>query len=111
MPSIKLETSAVLSEAQEQAAALEISKLAAELLNKPLEVIQVRIESGVTIAFAGNITQDSAFLHIALIGAIAPEVKAVLPEKFAALLGKYDIDPKRLFLNYLETARESWGWL
>ena len=111
MPSLKFETSAVLSEAQEQAIALEISTLAAQLLNKPLAVIQVRVESGVTISFGGEITQDSAFLGIALIGAIAPEIKKELPAKFAELFAKYEINPKRIFLNYQETEPSAWGWL
>ena len=111
MPSLKFETSAVLSEAQEQAIALEISTLAAQLLNKPLAVIQVRVESGVTISFGGEITQDSAFLGIALIGAIAPETKKELPAKFAELFAKYEINPKRIFLNYQETEPSAWGWL
>ena len=111
MPSLKFETSVVLSAAQEQAIALEISQLAAQLLNKPLEVIQVRVQSGVTVAFGGRITKNSAFLGIALIGEIKPEVKQVLPEKFAELFKKYEIDPKCLFLNYQETAPSAWGWL
>ena len=111
MPSLKFETSVTLSQAQEQAIALEISTLAAQLLNKPLAVIQVRVESGVTIAFGGDITQDSAFLGIALIGAIAPEIKKELPAKFAELFAKYEINPKRIFLNYQETEPSAWGWL
>ena len=111
MPSIKLETSAILTSEQEKSAALEITALCAELLNKPVEVIQVRVESGVTISFGGKFSGKSAFLAIAMIGKIAPETRAVLPEKFAALLEKYGIDGKELFLNYTETAPESWGWL
>jgi hypothetical protein len=111
MPSLKFETSAVLSQAQEQALALEIGNLASAMLNKPLSVVQVRVESGVTVAFGGEITQDSAFLCIALIGAIAPEVKKELPAKFAELFAKYGINSKRLFLNYQETEPTAWGWL
>lgn len=111
MPSLKLETSAALSQAQEQALALEIGTLAAELLSKPLSVVQVRIESRKTIAFGGEITEDSAFLSIALIGEIAPEVKKILPEKFTALLEKYEIAPERVFLNYRETPASAWGWI
>ena len=82
MPSLKFETSVTLSQAQEQAISIEISTLAAQLLNKPLAVIQVRVESGVTIAFGGEIAQDSAFLGIALIGEINPDVKKELPANF-----------------------------
>lgn len=111
MPSLKFETSVTLSEAQEQALAIEIGELASKLLNKPLAVIQVRVTSAVTMAFGGEICQNSAFLSIALIGEIAPETKKELPEKFAAVLSKYDIDPKKFFLNYQETTPSAWGWL
>ena len=111
MPSLKFETSVTLSQAQEQAISLEISTLAAQLLNKPLAVIQVRVKSGVTIAFGGEIAQDSAFLGIALIGEINPDVKKELPAKFAELFAKYGINPKHIFLNYQETTPSAWGWL
>ncbi|MBR2632286.1 MAG: hypothetical protein IKD29_02460 [Lentisphaeria bacterium] len=110
MPSIKLETSAVLTKEQEAALALEITDLSAVLLNKPVEVIQVRIESNVTISFGGKVSQNSAFLSIAMIGNISPDVRPTLPEKFASMLSKYGIDKKQLFLNYTETPFEAWGW-
>ena len=111
MPSIKLETSAVLTPEQEKSVALEITTLSAELLNKPVEVVQVRVESGMTVTFGGESSNASAFLAIAMIGKISPDTRAILPEKFAALLAKYGIDSKKLFLNYTETAPEAWGWL
>lgn len=111
MPSLKFETSVSLSQAQEQAISLEITNLAAQLLNKPIAVIQVRVQSGVTIAFGGEITPDSAFLGIALIGEINPDVKKELPAKFADIFSKYGIDPKHIFLNYQETSPSAWGWL
>lgn len=111
MPSIKLETSAVITKEQEHTLALEIAKFAAEQLNKPLSVVQVRIQSGITVTFGDNSESGSAFLHIALIGEIAQETKAALPEKFAAILEKYGIDRNRLFLHYTETGYGSWGWL
>lgn len=110
MPSIKLETSAVLTKEQEAALALEITELSAVLLNKPVEVIQVRIESNVTISFGGVVSLNSAFLSIAMIGNIAHDVRPTLPEKFAAILSKYGINKKQLFLNYTETPFDAWGW-
>ena len=111
MPSLKLETSVALNKEDEKKIALEIGTLAAQMLNKPIAVVQVRVQSGVTMAFGGEITEKSAFLSFALIGNIAPEVKAVLPEKFAPILEKYGIDAKKIFLNYTETAPDAWGWL
>ena len=111
MPSIKIETSVVLSKAQEQALAIEAGKLAAELLKKPLPVIQVRVESGITTAFGGNIADDSAYVSIALIGRIAEETRPLLPEKFTTLLHRYGVDPRKVFLNYTESDASSWGWI
>ena len=111
MPSIKFETSAVLTPEQEKNVAVDITALCVELLNKPIEVVQVRVESGLTITFGGKASANSAFLSIAMIGKIAPDVRAILPEKFAALFEKYGINRKELFLNYTETAPEAWGWL
>lgn len=111
MPSIKLETSAIISKEAEKTLSLEIANLAAAELNKPLSVVQVRIQSGITVTFGDNTDNGSAFLHIALIGEIAQETKAALPEKFASILEKYGIDRNRLFLHYTETGYGAWGWL
>lgn len=111
MPSIKLETSVILTKEDESSLALEIANLAASELNKPISVVQVRIQSGITISFGNAVSANSAFLHFALIGSIAPEVKSALPEKFASLLEKYGVDKKVLFLHYTETAPDAWGWL
>ena len=111
MPSIKIETSVVLSKAQEQALAIEAGKIVSTLLNKPLPVIQVRVESGVTMAFGGKIAGGSAYVSIALIGKIASDTRPLLPEKFTELLGRYDVDPRKVFLNYIETDAASWGWI
>ena len=111
MPSIKLETSANLSREEESRLALEIANLAAAELNKPLSVVQVRVQGGLTVSVGDTVCSDSAFLHFALIGKISPEVKSTLPEKFTVLLEKYGINKKHLFLHYTETAPDAWGWL
>ena len=111
MPSVKIETSAVLSKAQEQALAIETGKIVSELLNKPLPVIQVRVASGLTMAFGGEIADDSAYVSIALIGRIARETRPLLPERFTALLARYGVDPRKVFLNYAETEPDAWGWI
>lgn len=110
MPSIKLETSAKLDSRQERELALEISKLAAALLNKPETVFQVRVQSGLAIAFGGTVDERSAFLVISLIGTIAPEVRKTLPEQFGTLLFRYGVDPQRIFLRYQESDVSTWGW-
>ena len=111
MPSIKIETSVVLSKAQEQALALEAGKIVSALLNKPLPVIQVRVESGMTVAFGGEIADASAFVSIALIGRIASETRPLLPGKFTELLARYGVEPRKVFLNYTETDADAWGWI
>ncbi len=110
MPSIKIETSANITAQDQEKLALEISSACAAWLNKPEKVIQVRIASGMTISFGGTVCKDSAFVVIALIGSIAAETKAVLPERFAAILGKYGISANRIFLRYMESEASAWGW-
>ena len=111
MPSIKIETSADLDRTSREALAVKISSACAAWLNKPEKVVQVRIESGLTISFGGKVCEDSAFVVIALIGKIADDTKAALPEKFAALLAEYGIAPERIFLRYMESDASAWGWI
>ncbi len=110
MPSFKLETSAKLDSRQEQELALAISKLGAMLLDKPETAIQVRVQSNLTVSFGGTSSEKSAFLVISLIGTIAADVRKTLPEKFGALLSRYGVDPKKIFLHYEESDVSAWGW-
>lgn len=110
MPSIKLETSAILSKDQEKTLALDISALCAKILNKPESVVQVRIESNMTISFGGTAAADSAFIVIAFIGSVTPEASEAFPAKFGELLAPYKIDPKKIFLRYMGSDASCWGW-
>ena len=109
MPSVKLETSANLTKDQEKDLALAISKLCAETLHKPESVVQVRIESNMTISFGGTVNNDSAFIVIAFIGTVSEETKS-LPGKFGELLAPYGIDAKKIFLRYMGSDASCWGW-
>lgn len=110
MPSIKLETSAVLTKEQEKTLALQISSLCAKELNKPESVIQVRVESSLTISFGGTVDTSSAFIVIAFIGTASEELRKTLPGKFGDLLAPYNIDPKKIFLRYMGSDASCWGW-
>ncbi|MBO5761999.1 MAG: hypothetical protein J6S53_10720 [Lentisphaeria bacterium] len=110
MPSIKLETSAVLTKEQEKTLALQVSKLCADILHKPESVVQVRIESSLTISFGGTVENDSAFIVIAFIGSVSEEQRTLLPGRFGELLAPYGIDPKKIFLRYMGSDASCWGW-
>ncbi|MBR2363562.1 MAG: hypothetical protein IKA79_00025 [Lentisphaeria bacterium] len=110
MPSIKLETSAGLSKDQEKTLALAISKLCAETLHKPESVVQVRIESNMTVSFGGTVDQSSAFIVIAFIGSVSEETARIFPVKFGELLAPFGIDPKKIFLRYMGSDASCWGW-
>lgn len=110
MPSVKLETSSVLTGDQEKLLALRLSALCAEKFKKPESVVQVRVRSGLTMSFGGAVAEDSALVEFALIGKIAEEVKTALPGEVAELLAPFGVDAKRLFLRYVETDASAWGW-
>ena len=110
MPSIKLETSAPLTKEQEKELALAISSLCAKELGKPESVVQVRVESSMTISFGGVADSSSAFLVIAFIGSVSESCAKTLPGKVGALLAPYGIDPKKIFLRYMGSDASCWGW-
>lgn len=110
MPSVKLEMSAALTKEQETTLALQISHLCAEMLQKDERVVQVRVESGMTITFGGKPAEDSAFIVIAFIGSLTEETAKSLPGKFGELLVPYNVDPKKIFLRYMGSDASCWGW-
>ena len=95
---------------QEKELALAISSLCAKELGKPESVVQVRVESSMTISFGGVADSSSAFLVIAFIGSVSEACAKTLPGKVGALLAPYGIDPKKIFLRYMGSDASCWGW-
>ncbi len=110
MPSVKLETSSLLTRDQEKLLALRLSALCAEKFQKPESVVQVRIQSGMTVSFGGAVGEDSALVEFALVGRIPEGAKAALPAEVAEILAPFGVDAGRVFLRYLETDASAWGW-
>ena len=109
MPLLKLQTSVLLPEDEQDTLIRALSKLLAEATGKPERYVMVLLEEG-RACMAGKMA-PAAFADVRGIGGLTPEVNADISARLAALLReKLDIPAENVYLNFTDVAAENWGW-
>ncbi len=111
MPVIKIETSAQWSCAVKQEVAKKANGIVAEILAKPVAVVQSVIEDGCVIAFGEELSEVSAYVTIAQIGEFSQEKREALTGKLCAFLAEAGLNPKQIYLHFDGGGAERWGWV
>ena len=109
MPLLRLQTNIVLEKSKQTQLATELSLLVAELLGKSSDFVQVILEDGQTIVFGG--TEDSSvFVELRSLGFGTTSLSAIANELTRVVAKRLGVEPKRVFLNFLDLPRTHWGW-
>ena len=110
MPLIKLQMSASFSDAVKNDLACELSKICADILNKPESVVASIVEDDAIIAFGGKL-QSSAYLEVKSIGGLNNDVNTRMTKDICECIEKFTKIPgSRVYINYSDVPRDSWGW-
>lgn len=109
MPLLKLETTAVLSEAKQNVLLPALSKLVAEGIGKPEQYVMVTIHQ-LPMQMSGK-AGDAAFVDIRSIGGLSGDVNCRLAQRVCELLKEQlGVSPDRVYLNFTDVKAGSWGW-
>ncbi len=109
MPLLKLQTSVLLPEDEQEELIRAASKVLAGAIGKPEQYIMVTLEEGK--ACMGGEIVPGAFADIRSIGGLNRDVNARLAGELAALLEeKLDIRREHIYLNFTDVAAANWGW-
>ena len=109
MPLLKIQTNVEVPRETAGKLLTQGTELLATHLKKPVDYVQVAVEPGLPIAFAGT-EESTAFVEVRSLG--FPEVAAVeLTAALCSLLeAELGVPPGRVFLNFVDIPRPMWGW-
>ena len=109
MPLLKLETTAVIPEAKQQALLASLSKAVAETIGKPEQYVMVTV-SQVAMLMSGK-PGDAAFADIRSIGGLGQDVNRKLSQQICKLLkDSLGLSPDCVYLNFTDVDAGNWGW-
>ena len=109
MPLIRMETSVTISETDETALALALSKIAATAIGKP-ESYVMSVVSRSAISMAGEMG-PAAFLDVRSIGGLNQSVNRDISKQVAALLKeKLQIPDDRIYISFESVSGVNWGY-
>jgi phenylpyruvate tautomerase PptA (4-oxalocrotonate tautomerase family) len=109
MPFLSLQTNATLTDDARSELAQALAELVSQELGKPLDYVQVHLQLGAFLTFAGT-EEKTAFLDLRSLG-LPPDKPPVLSAALCGLLQKQlGVAPQRVFLNFQDMPRSHWGW-
>lgn len=109
MPLLKLQTNLNVAETTAHGLLESLTTLVVRELGKPREVVQVLLEDGCALTFAGT-TDPNALVELRALG-LAEGRTAHLSKSICDLLErKLGIAPARVFINFQDFRRTMWGW-
>ena len=109
MPLVSITTNRTPSQEQTDALLTALTERVAAELNKPKEYVQVCLDVGRAMQFAGT-HEPTAFVELRSIGLTEQSTKP-LSAALTELIGCSLVIPgSRIFLNLLDVPRARWGW-
>lgn len=85
------------------------TELVARELNKPVEYIQVIVQTAVKQSFAGT-EEPNAFVELRSLGLSADQAKSLSRSLAELLKRELHLRPERVFVNFTDFDRKMWGW-
>jgi len=109
MPFLSLQTNATLADTARSELARELAELVSRELGKPMDYVQVHLQLGAFLTFAGT-EEMTAFVDLRSLG-LPPDKPPALSAALCGLLQKQlGVSPQRVFLNFQDMPRSHWGW-
>ncbi len=85
------------------------TELVARELNKPVQYIQVIVQTGLAQSFAGT-HEPNAFGELRSLGLSANKARSLSRALATLLQEELQIRPDRVFINFADVDAEMWGW-
>lgn len=107
MPLITLATNQEIKD--KPSLCLDLSKSAAQLLNKPESYVMALVEDNQALSFAGN-HEPAAYLQLKSLD-LPEDQTAGYSEKISAMITEHTgIPANRIYIEFSSPARHLWGW-
>jgi phenylpyruvate tautomerase len=109
MPLLRIQTNVSLSEDSCAALLRKATAWAATELKKPVDYVQVVLQAGVCMAFAGT-TEPTAFLELRALNLPKDRTKALSAGLCRLAEEALQVAPSRVFINFSDVPGSLWGW-
>jgi len=109
MPLLRLQTNLEPDQGKQSALTSALSKKMSEWLDKPEDYVQVILECGVSMRFAG--TEDATvFAEVRSLGYYGLNQAEISHALCEFLSTECSVSQDRIFINFSDLPRENWGW-
>ena len=109
MPYLNLQTNTQIPNGDKTALLKRISKLVADVLNKPEQYVMVAIKDQVPMLFNGT-DEPLVFLEIDSIGLKANDTKQFAQQFCSFVSAELNIPSNRIYVKFFDVQRSMWGW-
>ena len=87
----------------------QLTQLVVNKLSKPKEYVQVTVNGGQAMQFAGT-SEPTAFVELRALGLSEELAKPMATELTQLVRSALSITPDRIFINLMDVPRSRWGW-
>lgn len=109
MPYLKIRLNRTIEDKTSSEILAIASKAVAKLLNKPESYVMVEMESSSKLIFAGT-ADPAAYLELKSIGLPDVQIPALSKHLCDLLKDHLNIDPARVYIEFLDVKGSHWGW-
>lgn len=109
MPLLRLQTNIELTREKEASLAAVLSQKTSEWTDKPEAYVQVVLQSGLSMRFAGQ-DEPTAFVEIRSLGFFGMNQAEISQALCLLLQTEWGISQDRVFIHFFDLPRENWGW-
>lgn len=109
MPLLRIQTNVCLSQDSSAALLRKATDWVAAELQKPVDYVQVVLEPGSCMAFAGT-TEPTAFVELRALNLPKDRTKALSAGLCQLVEVAFQVPPDRVFINFCDLPGNLWAW-
>jgi phenylpyruvate tautomerase len=87
----------------------QASDVVSQLLSKPEQYVLVEINSDKSLLMSGS-TESAAYVELKSIGLPEKDTAGLSADLCEFLKQSLDIDPERIYIEFINIPRHLWGW-
>lgn len=109
MPYLSIQTNLNIPDESARRIVAKASAKLADLLGKPERYVMVNLIGDATLIFAGS-GDPAAYVELKSIGLPENQTQHLSETLCSFLRQELDIDPQRVYIEFIDIPRKFWGW-
>ena len=109
MPLLRIQTNVSVPNERRATILSELTDTIARELGKPKEYVQVVLQPGLAMSFAGSV-EPTAFVEVRSLGLPGDKPQSLSEGLSREMEVRLGVPANRVFLNFADVPRTHWGW-